>query len=397
MPESEIRMGYGILYQAYGKLLHGLNKFHLVVGLELPKFKFHLDRPIIHFNDYQEHCKNLAVVDFILVLCIEVWPLLLHYRYQEVWFQYKIKEKLCSDLPAMLNGYQPPTELCNLELPPLKDIDPIQHYRVISSHPIYGTLGNLQTLNSTMLQKALLEMKDNRNLTSDNEGRQKGANGSRFTHQAGNRHKRFVTSLLSLAFDGFKIYISHKADKKLIRKNQKIMDKRITTVENDMFALAQATLHDLNELQDQLENTNARADYLANRLINAETNLQKVADRADGNQLAIEYLALVLGQIFPNLERGPSQYEHILHELDVLIDAIDNLSNGLLSPSVIRPGELQIMIGELELILRKEFPQYILAYTIVCTTSHPKAFRLISLTNCTCAILYQSRAHRRSE
>ena len=45
MPESEIRMGYGILYQAYGKLLHGLNKFHLVVGLELPKFKFHLDRP----------------------------------------------------------------------------------------------------------------------------------------------------------------------------------------------------------------------------------------------------------------------------------------------------------------------------------------------------------------
>ena len=151
---------------------------------------------------------------------------------------------------------------------------------------------------------------------------------------------------------------------KIIRKNQKIMNKRITTVENDMLALAQATLHDLNELQNQLENTNARTDYLANRLINAETNLQKVADRTDDNWLAIEYLALVLGQIFPNLERGLSQYEHILHELNVLIDAIDNLSNGLLSPSVIRPGELQIMIGELELILRKEFPQYTLALSL---------------------------------
>ena len=117
-----------------------------------------MDRPIIHFNDYQEHCKNLAAVD--LVLCIEVLPLYLHYKYQEVWFQYKIKEKLCSDLPAMLNGYQPPTELCNLELPSLEDIDPIQNYRVISTHPIYDTLGNLQTLNSTMLQKALLEMKE---------------------------------------------------------------------------------------------------------------------------------------------------------------------------------------------------------------------------------------------
>ena len=142
------------------------------------------------------------------------------------------------------------------------------------------------------------------------------------------------------------------------------MNKRITTVENDMLALAQATLHDLNELQNQLENTNARTDYLANRLINAETNLQKIADRTDDNWLATEYLALVLGQIFPNLERGLSQYEHILHELDVLIDAIDNISNGSLSPSVIRPGELQIMIGELELILRKEFPQYTLALSL---------------------------------
>ena len=120
----------------------------------------------------------------------------------------------------------------------------------------------------------------------------------------------------------------------------------------------------MNELQDQLASTNARTDYLADRLINAETNLQKVADRANDNQLAIEYMALVLGQIFPNLERGLSQYEQILHEPDVLIDAIDNLSNGLLSPSVIRPGELQIMIGELELILRKEFPLYTLALSL---------------------------------
>ena len=92
----------------------------------------------------------------------------------------------------MLNGYQPPTELCNLELPPLEDIDPIQHYRVISIHPIYDTLGNLQALHSTMLQKALLEMKDKRNLTTDNEARQKGAYGSTFTYQAGNRHKRLL-------------------------------------------------------------------------------------------------------------------------------------------------------------------------------------------------------------
>ena len=67
----------------------------------------------------------------------------------------------------MLNGYQPPTELCTLELPPLEAIDPIQHYRIISAHPIYDTLEDLQALNSTMLHKALLEMKDKTNFTSN--------------------------------------------------------------------------------------------------------------------------------------------------------------------------------------------------------------------------------------
>ena len=35
--------------------------------------------------------------------------------------------------------------------------------------------------------------------------------------------------------------------------------------------------------------------------------------------------------MIPQIERGLSQYEHIIHELEVLLDALDNLSNGLLS------------------------------------------------------------------
>ena len=187
------------------------------------------------------------------------------------------------------------------------------------------------------------------------------------------------------------------------------MNKRITTVENDILALAQATLHDLNELQNQLENTNARTDYLANRLINAETNLQKVADRADGNQLAIEYLALVLEQIYPNLERGLSQHEHILHELDVLIDAIDNLSIANYDWRIRinieeRVSSIHFSSKSGRIILQHSYDKihvprkYVrCAYTIVCTTSLPKGFGFISLTNCTSAIPHQSRAHRRSE
>ena len=36
--KSEIRFGHGLLYEHRGQLLHGLNKYHLLVGVEMPKF-----------------------------------------------------------------------------------------------------------------------------------------------------------------------------------------------------------------------------------------------------------------------------------------------------------------------------------------------------------------------
>ena len=76
-----------------------------------------------------------------------------------------------------------------------------------------------------MLQKAFWEMKDKTNFTSTKENRQTRVFGSTFTYQAGNRHKRFVTTLMSLAFEGFKTYISHKAAKKLIKGMKIIWEK----------------------------------------------------------------------------------------------------------------------------------------------------------------------------
>ena len=38
--KSEIRLGYGLLYEHRGQLLHGLNKCHLLVGVEMSKFTF---------------------------------------------------------------------------------------------------------------------------------------------------------------------------------------------------------------------------------------------------------------------------------------------------------------------------------------------------------------------
>ena len=52
------------------------------------------------------------------------------------------------------------------------------------------------------------------------------------------------------------------------------------------------------------------------------------------------------------------QYEHIIHELEVLLDALDNLSNGLLCHSVIRPRLLQNFLKQVELDFTVHYPEY---------------------------------------
>ena len=55
------------------------------------------------------------------------------------------------------------------------------------------------------------------------------------------RHKRFVSSLISLAFDGFKAYMAHKRVQKLQKGMQMILEKhkrldfRIESVEDDIY------------------------------------------------------------------------------------------------------------------------------------------------------------------
>ena len=51
---SEIKFGYGLMYESWGLMLHGLNRYYLIVGLEIPIFNFTKDRTIDYFTNYKK-------------------------------------------------------------------------------------------------------------------------------------------------------------------------------------------------------------------------------------------------------------------------------------------------------------------------------------------------------
>ena len=61
--------------------------------------------------------------------------------------------------------------------------------------------------------------------------------------------------------------------------------------------------------------------------------------------------------MIPKYEKGLSQYEHIIHELYVLLDVFDYLSKGLVLHSIIRPGILQEFQFQVELDLQVHYPE----------------------------------------
>ena len=47
------------MYENWGLVLHGLNRYYLIVGLEIPVFNFTKDRTVDYFTNFKEHCDNL--------------------------------------------------------------------------------------------------------------------------------------------------------------------------------------------------------------------------------------------------------------------------------------------------------------------------------------------------
>ena len=97
--KSEIKFGYGLLYEHRGQLLHGLNKHHLLVGVEMPKFTFTQYSYQLEQHLNYRHFINMTVLHNV---CYSLVPLCIDYRTKELQYHNKISQILESDLPAIM-------------------------------------------------------------------------------------------------------------------------------------------------------------------------------------------------------------------------------------------------------------------------------------------------------
>ena len=164
------------------------------------------------------------------------------------------------------------------------------------------------------------------------------------------RKKRFLTDIMGLGIQAFSAISQHRKHNKLeksmkhLKHRQDALDHKIEALEDDMISITKETFEELDYLKRELELTGYNIKVLTTEIKRVEYELSKHVERVMDNSNSILFLSGTISVLLSEMERYLASHERVKSELDHILDALDNLSNNLLSHSVIRPSVLKRLI-----------------------------------------------------
>ena len=286
-PESEIRFGWGISYNYIGQMHHTLNKYDVVVGLEILDFRVIPYYQLFSRDQYCNKWKTGLRTKLLFETCQKIWPAYIGTIAKLDNSQERIRHIMEKEIPAVVSDFK------------------------LRQAPTETTKGQPNT----------------------------------------KRVKRFITDLLSLGIQGFSAFYQNRKQNKLQKGMEKLFERqdrlnnRVTKLDNEIISLARTTLMSLDHFQKELIRQGEHIKHLTNRVKHVEMAMQHHEHQITDTRNSIKFLGNILGVLLSDLNRYLLLYESILSELDHFLDALDNLSNNQLSHSVVSADVMQVLIA----------------------------------------------------
>ena len=184
------------------------------------------------------------------------------------------------------------------------------------------------------------------------------------------RKKRFITDIIGLGIQAFSAISKHWKQSKLqksmkhLKHRQDVLDHKIEALEDDMISITKETFEELDYLERELELTGYNIKVLTTEIKRAQYELSRHMERIMDKSNAILFLSRTISVLLSEMERYLALHERVKSELDHILDALDNLSNNLLSHSVVRPSVLKRMTEHVKQLAEK-YTNYELVITEV--------------------------------
>ena len=185
-----------------------------------------------------------------------------------------------------------------------------------------------------------------------------------FESGLGRKKRNIRTDLISLGIQGISALLNHRKQNKLqkgmkyLLMRQEALNNKIMALEDDMMSLTKATLSELDYLRKELESTSMWIKHLTKKIKILELEISRNSARIADNSNAIVFLSGTISILLSEMERYLALYQQTISELDHLLDALDNLSNNLLSHSVIAPNVLKSLLDHVKEQLSEKYPDY---------------------------------------
>ena len=94
---------------------------------------------------------------------------------------------------------------------------------------------------------------------------------------------------------------------KQLLTQQTINEGKITALGTQMVSIAQATLKEIDRLQEDIVDNNKRLRRLAQRVMQMQVIIDKFIWKVSDNANAIRFLAFILGRILANMDKNICQ------------------------------------------------------------------------------------------
>ena len=268
-PKSQLRFGYGLKFGFKGAALHGLNRYNVMVGIDIPDIRIaQFFKPKVPDQEYCERYNHPQYTNLYKV-CGRTWPAYLEMigsigRYQE-----EMEEILYGDLPAVLPGFQ----VSDLGPNPWEN----NHYIYKIAERTDGDIGLLGKTAHTVKEGYKRVRREIKKYL--------------------NRGKRFVSDLIGLGIQGISALLNHrkqselKKGMKILAENQDKIQGRIEVIEDEMLSITQTHMKDIKDLRDDIMILGQGINALNKQIEEHEFNIFSLKNHQVDVDKSLEYLS----------------------------------------------------------------------------------------------------------
>ena len=336
-PKSQLRFGYGLKFGFKGAALHGLNRYNVIVGIDIPDIRIaQFFKPRVPDQEYCERFNHPQYSNLYKV-CGKTWPAYLEMIESIGRYQEEMEEILYGDLPAVLPGFQ------------VSDLgpNPWEH-----NHYHYKIAERTDQKPISLLGKAVHAVQ---------EGYRRAKRAIKVIYKRG---KRFISDLIGLGIQGITALLNHrkqnelKRGMKILAENQNKIQGKIEMVEDEMLSITQTHMEDIKELRDDIMVLGQGINALNQQIEEHEFNIFSLKNHQVDVDKSLEYLSDTIADLFGRMQRYLALYVQMHEKLNNLLDAIDDLEKGELSHRVIPHREMNKIVEHVVSLVHAKYPEY---------------------------------------